>query len=115
MLPVGGGAQELEAKWLVGKWVGTTTDGSGRYEVTFKEDGTFEGDSQSRFGLTYYRSGKWVVSGDTVSVEYTTDPRPGIPRTKVSWTLKRSGEVLEGKGIRHSDAGQFTFTLHRPK
>jgi hypothetical protein len=56
-----------------------------------------------------------MVSGDTISVDYATEPPPRVPSTKVTWTLKRSGDDLEGEGIRQSDMGRFSMKLKRAK
>src|SRR3990170_4823331 len=111
----GGGvalAQELDAKWHVGKWEGTarTTRADGRLEVTFKEDRAFGVCGQTSMGVVC-SEGKWTVEGGVITVEYFQEQ----PRTPVTWTLKRDADTLQGSGIRRSDSMQYTVTLKRAR
>jgi len=112
---VGGGvalAQELDAKWLVGKWEGTarTPRADGRLEVTFKEDRAFGVCGQTSMEVVC-SEGKWTVEGGVITVEYFQEQ----PRTPVTWTLKRDADTLQGSGIRRSDSMQYTVTLKRAR
>ena len=111
----GGGvalAQELDAKWLVGKWEGTarTPRADGRLEVTFKEDRAFGVCGQTSMEVVC-SEGKWTVEGGVITVEYFQEQ----PRTPVTWTLKRDADTLQGSGIRRSDSMQYTVTLKRAR
>lgn len=113
--PWGGGvalAQELDAKWVVGKWEGTarTPSAESRREVTFKEDRTFGVCGQTSRGLVC-GEGKWTVGGEVVMVEYFQES----PRTLVTWTLKRDADTLQGSGIRQNDSWQYTVALKRSR
>ena len=102
----GGGvalAQEPDTKWLVGTWRGSMPSPAGmgqtdRVELIVKGDATFEGDTQSaRGGLLSYRKGSWKATGETVVLDATIQGGPGaVNGSAVKWTLKRSGDDLEG-------------------
>jgi len=122
LLPLGpavtASAQELDAKWLVGKWwgIGRTNVAQADYEVEFKEDGTLEGGSKSPYGITYYREGRWKIDSATILVEFVIDsPRSPVHGRKGSWTLNREGEELRGDGGRVPGAGSINITLRRAK
>lgn len=122
---LGGGValgEELDAKWLAGKWTATTPSPAGmgrqdRGEWEVKEDGTFVGEVQSASGsLIPYRDGKWKIDGDSVVFEALLAGGPAVVRnTKVTWTLKRSGADLIGMIVRHYNMSTGDVTWKRAK
>lgn len=111
-------AQELDAKWLAGKWwgIGRTNVSQADFQVEFKENGTFEGGSRSPYGHSDYRQGRWKIDGATILVEFVIDnPRAAVHGSKSSWTLERDGEELRGEGGLIPGAGRLDITLKRAK
>jgi hypothetical protein len=120
-------AQDLDASWLVGKWQGNSQpQGSARpaqIVIQVKADGTFEGEAHSP-GLAgvIFQDGKWKIAGDTAMFDYrsdvvTTGGRGGAGRqlTNSTWTLKRTGEDLEGTGLNHSNSAQYGLKFKKAK
>jgi hypothetical protein len=112
-------AEDLDPAWVVGKWHGFTGSpigtNNGAPQITIKSDGTYEGDSSiQRQGLVYYRDGKWNIVGDGITLQHVTNP-PNGAAAKVTWTLKRSGDRLEGMGYNERNVGQFPVWLEKDK
>jgi hypothetical protein len=115
-------AQNLDANWLAGKWQGETQAPRARpsqVEILVKGDGTFTGEFQSQaFGLYPALDGKWEIAGDTVTFSYRTDFQAQYAGRLISastWTLKRNGENLEGKGLNQTVSFQWDMKLKRSK
>jgi uncharacterized protein (TIGR03066 family) len=109
--PAGALAQELDSKWLLGKWWGGNPNS--KIEVEFKGDGTFTGGSSSANGLFSYRSGSWKVVGNELTADFTLEsPRPDSG-PKVTWTLKLQDKDLVGEGFRHFDNRQYNLQLKK--
>ena len=120
-------AEDLDPNWLFGKWQGETrAQGPGRgaqVQIQVKPDGTFEGEAHSP-GLAgvIFQDGKWKIAGDTAMFDYrsdvvTTGGRGGAGRqlTNSTWTLKRTGEDLEGTGLNHSNSAQYGLKFKKAK
>jgi uncharacterized protein (TIGR03066 family) len=110
-------AQEsLDAKQIVGKWVGTLRavgQPPATAEVEFKPDGAFEGGSNSGQSGQVSYAGRWKVDGKTILVDYIADGSRG--KAEVSWTLKANGEELSGAGYRMIGNVRFDVNLKRVK
>jgi hypothetical protein len=101
-------AQELDVKWLVGTWKAEIPSPGGqgnadRVELVIQDNGTFTGDTQSaRSGLIQFRHGAYRVTAADVTLEATAQGGPAVLNgTKLTWTLKRRGEELDGTVYRH--------------
>ncbi len=111
--PAGARAQELDTKWLLGRWWGGNPNS--KIEAEFREDGTFAGGSSSANGLFIYRSGSWKVIGNELTADFTLEsPRPDNG-SKVTWTLKRQDKDLVGEGFRHFDNRRYNLQLMKAK
>jgi hypothetical protein len=105
-------AQELDARWLLGKWAGSGgADGRTAFQVVFKEHGGFEGYSRGQLGVANYRNGTWSFAGENVTVEYILDnPRqPQADGAKVTWALRREGEDLAGTGTGFKESANVVW------
>jgi hypothetical protein len=112
-------AQQVTPDWLVGKWQGATTVGTttgGEFEITVKSDGTYEGSTQvSRGVIVQYRDGKWKIEGESVVFQHLTVPPRAAAPSRITWTLKRDGDNLEGSGFREVDSRTFSVRANRVK
>lgn len=120
--PVAVLAGDLDAQWVLGTWRGTLPSPSGmghgdKLELTLKPAGRVDGDIESaRGGLITYRDGTYKLAGETLSIEVTLGGGPPAVRgSKVTYTLKRSGEDLEGTAFRHWNSSQTEVALKRAK
>jgi hypothetical protein len=107
-----GVAQELNVYWVVGKWQGVATGATsrGRFEINVKGDGTYEGGTKGAIGDI--KDGRWKIDGNTMTLQHIIDPPPGRgPASKVTWTLQRKGENLEGSAFREIDNARYSVKM----
>jgi hypothetical protein len=113
-------AQDLDAKWLVGKWTSVAENPgdrrqTDRWELTMKPDGTFQGDVQTdRSGLIHLRNGSWKVDGATVILEAIFQGGPShVNGSALKLTLKRAGDQLDGTMYRGFNNRTDPITLKK--
>lgn len=111
-------AQDLDQKWLLGTWKGTSPSPAGGVdsrEILFKEDGMFTGKVHSVRGGLIYVSGSYKISGAEVTLEgvYEAPRVRDVHGTKFTNSLKRKGEDLEGTGVSHWNNRTFPVSLKR--
>jgi len=102
-------AQELNPEWIVGRWNGITGLG-GRNQVNIRSDGTYEGDFHGLAGPIPFRDGKWAITSHTITFEHVV---LSVPSSKITWTLKRNGNDLEGTGFRELEGQKYSLKLTR--
>ena len=121
-----GFAEELDPKWVVGKWV--TSGGSGRFvghagvhdadraEIEFLSNGRYTAERRvSTFGLLVVE-GTWKVSGDELLASGTFRNGPHQLRGSGSTaSYRRSGESLEGTSSLQYNGAKSRQLLERMK
>ena len=114
------GAQELDAKWVVGKWSSSLENPGDRrhtdqWQLFLRQDGTFEGDIQStRAGLIRLRNGSWKIDDQTVVLEALHQGGPShVNGTKLKLTLRRAGDKLDGTGYKAFNNETFPASFTR--
>ena len=113
-------AQRAIPSWLAGTWVAVAPSPGGAhmqdtFQLTVKDDGTFEEIVNSARGGRIDVFGRWQVSGETAILEGVYQGGPSfIQATKKTVTLRRDGDSLDGTRVTHYNNQTHPIRFTKP-